>query len=113
MPTEIRTAPHLLAIDPGLRADRANLGWALFQKSKLVETSVVRSVKELPWCGITWSVIIEAPRWYPREHRIDTNDLLDLSCLVGEIKGRLEAQNADVQLTWPRKIGRASCRERV
>jgi hypothetical protein len=93
---------HLFAVDPGLRKDRPNLGWALFQKKKLVQASVEKSVRELPWMGITCSAIIEAPRWYPREHRIDTNDLLDLSVLVGEIKGRFESFNALVELVYPR-----------
>lgn len=91
---------RLLAIDSGSRADRPNMGWALFVDAKLLEAGLVGSGKRLP--NVNAKVIIEAPRWYPREYKIDTNDLLDLSILVGEIKGMYEERGCLVLLVWPR-----------
>lgn len=91
----------LTAIDPGSRADRPNMGWALFLKSRLLAAGIVRSKEELPQDSVK-IIVIEAPRWYPREYKIDTNDLLDLSILVGKIQGMYEERGQTVQLVWPR-----------
>ena len=90
----------LLAIDPGFRRDRPNLGWALFIEGGLWSAASIKSKGELP--NVNSLIIIEAPRWYPREHRADTNDLLDLSVFVGQIKGMYEERGRAVQLVWPR-----------
>jgi hypothetical protein len=101
---------ELLTIDPGQRKGRANLGWALFANDRLVEADVESSSENAmpPGCYPFSTeqnprfAIIEAPRWYPREHRIDTNDLLDLSVLVGELKRHFAERGANVELVYPR-----------
>jgi hypothetical protein len=102
---------ELLSIDPGHRKGRANLGWALFANyDRLVDAGVESSPESMmpvgPYpfrVGSSGRVaIIETPRWYPQEHKIDTNDLLDLSVLVGELKRHFLEREAHVHLVYPR-----------
>lgn len=101
---------ELLAIDPGQRKSRANLGWALFSNDRLADATVEWSSEDLMVPGYypfhaentPRIAVIEAPRWYPREHRVDTNDLLDLSVLVGELKRHFAEREANVELVYPR-----------
>jgi hypothetical protein len=99
----------LLALDPGFRKKRRNLGCALFEAEELSFAGVVGEIHHVPWIGYAPQhlrsrsrAVIEMPRWYPREHEIDINDILDLACLVGRLQGRLEEKGVDVELVYPR-----------
>jgi hypothetical protein len=99
----------LLALDPGFRKKQRNLGCALFEAEELSFADVVGEIHHVPWIGYAPQhlrsrsrAVIEMPRWYPREHEIDVNDLLDLACLVGRLQGRLEEKGVDVELVYPR-----------
>lgn len=87
---------HVLAFDPGRIT-----GWARFKSRKLSEAGF-ESFEKLctafpPLTGE--SVIIEMPRWYPHERRIDVNDLLDLCRMVGRIEQRYWGE---AQTVYPR-----------
>jgi hypothetical protein len=88
---------NLLAIDPGRQA-----GWALFKSRKLAGAGVWQSNIVPKGKGLLDLVVVEAPRWYPREHRIDVNDLLDLSIAVGKIEGMMEERGVPVEIVYPR-----------
>lgn len=83
---------YLVAIDPGKRT-----GWAMFRDSRLTCCGYVlpdgskhysrcEQLNKIPGAE---TVLIEQPRWYPHERKIDVNDLLDLAVLVGEIKANM------------------------
>lgn len=88
--------PNLVAIDPGKRT-----GWALFRHERLKVCGYVKVI-ELDKIPSAPQVLIEQPRWYPHERKIDLNDLLDLSVLVGEIKENHCRRYAKVKLVFPR-----------
>lgn len=94
---------NLIAIDPG-----KTTGWAAFLDGKLYAARATEKAElfKLPSSGWSWPskshpVIIEMPRWYPHDQK-DTNDLLDLSVLVGEYKRFYESQGCTVELVFPR-----------
>ena len=104
---------HMIDIDPGKKT-----GWAVFEGRTLSSAGVSKSEDlfrptrrdargepcgELPepLFPAETLVLIEMPRWYPRDHK-DVNDLLDLAVQVGEIKRFYESQRCTVKLVWPR-----------
>lgn len=87
---------NLLAIDPG-----KNTGWARFEKGSLFSAGKGDPRKEVVSHTLDL-VLIEVPRWYPRERGIDTNDLLDLSLLAGRYAGHYEMDLVPIELVYPR-----------
>lgn len=81
---------NLLAFDPG-----KTTGWALYIAGKLALAGTVHPYERGGlWAALDYVetnsadlVVIEQPRWYPREREVDYNDVLDLAVLVGELKG--------------------------
>lgn len=102
---------NLLAIDPG-----KNTGWARFGNSKLFAAGKGDPRKEAVASTLDL-VLIEVPRWYPRERGVDTNDLLDLSVLAGRYAGHYETDLVPVELVYPRSwkgtVPWQICNERV
>lgn len=92
---------RLLSIDPGKRC----LGWALWGSS-LEACGIVRTkvddlglgaqelVGRLPTGAEL--VVVELPRIYPYERRINVNDLIDLAAVAGAC-----AAVGPVQFVWP------------
>lgn len=97
---------NLISIDPG-----NNTGWAVFAGSVLVfagvekKSDLFRATSPTIPGGIILAqetlVLVEIPRWYPHDQK-DTNDLLDLCVLVGEVKRFYESQSCKVELVFPR-----------
>lgn len=92
---EDRAAEALLAFDPGNRT-----GWARFVGQKLVAAGLLKAGRiELGW---PQKVVVEVPRWYPKEHEIDVNDLLDLGLKAGVLSGFYEQRGVEVESVFPR-----------
>jgi hypothetical protein len=89
---------NILSFDPGTTKGSA---WARFVDSKLCEVGIRREGELYPSPRVTQIVLIELPRWYPREHKIDVNDLLDLAVVVGEIRNQY-LYCLEVELVFPR-----------
>ena len=97
---------NLISIDPG-----NNTGWAVFADRVLTlagvdkKASLFRPVTPRIPGGVVLafetSVLVEIPRWYPHD-QVDTNDLIDLAVLVGEVKRFYESQSCKVELVFPR-----------
>jgi len=90
----------VLAFDPG-----KTTGWArFFSTGKLRDAGAIgfqllrEKMAMEGYFGSLEVAVIEVPRWYPREHKIDVNDLIDLAVMVGEIRAHFE----DVELVFPR-----------
>lgn len=96
MRAEDRAAEALLTFDPGNRT-----GWAKFVGQELVEAGLLKAGRiELGW---PQRVVIEVPRWYPREHKIDVNDLLDLGMKAGSLRGFYAQRfGVEAEYVWPR-----------
>lgn len=86
----------LLSFDPGTQ----KIGWASFENGRLLLAD--KSDRNVEWmAGAPDLVLVEMPRWYPHERRIDVNDLLDLSVVVGEIREHFR-RLCKVEFVWPR-----------
>lgn len=91
----------LISIDPGKHTGFADfLGPKLRTAGVLNEKDLFSQLPMTPY-PFTTLVLIEHPRWYPRDQK-DVNDLLDLAVLVGEIKRYYEMSSCKVELVWPR-----------
>jgi len=92
---EDRAAEALLAFDPGNRT-----GWAKFVGQELHSAGLLKAGR--PELGLPQRVVIEVPRWYPHEHKVDVNDLLDLGQKAGWLKGFYEDLGAETEYVYPR-----------
>lgn len=91
---------NLIAVDPGRVT-----GVASFRGGELREAGTEKKAtifdKDWGYSLPHVRVLVENPRWYPRDHT-DVNDLLDLAVFVGELKRAYEGVGCDVELVWPR-----------
>lgn len=91
------TIQTMLSIDPG-----KNQGWGYFEGDLLLDAGK-GEIPEL-FDRIVKQVVIEAPRWYPKEREVDVNDLLDLSIKVGDLQGHYRSLDVveNIELVYPR-----------
>lgn len=104
---------NLITIDPGKVT-----GWAMFVDGELLRCGAGKKAEIfsppfwerpnplLPKKVVVsaldqFQVVIEVPRWYPHD-QVDTNDLIDLAVLVGEIKSFYERRHCRTELVFPR-----------
>lgn len=90
---------YLLSVDPG-----KTTGMAVFKDKDLCDAyyGMPEDMLNEAGSGAMDLAVIEMPRWYPHEHKIDVNDLLDLSVTVGRFQETLRSQGAKVELVFPR-----------
>lgn len=98
---------RILAIDPASGHAKARMGVAMFEAGVLYYAMAgdPHKIIEHPPPNVGNApdlVIIENPRWYPREKKIDVNDLLDLAEMVGRLHQHYLQRLCKVELVWPR-----------
>jgi hypothetical protein len=93
---------NVLAIDPGKAMAHAvfvNDVLAIAGHGMLSQAEV-RETVGLDYSGTT--VVIETPRWYGANNRVDVNDLLGLAEHVGELRSFYAGMGLHVEQIWPR-----------
>lgn len=91
---EDREQKALLTFDPGRRT-----GWSKFVGQRLVAAGLLKAGR--PELGMPQQVVIELPRWYPHERKVDVQDLIELGVKVGWLKGFYRSLGVEAELVLP------------
>jgi hypothetical protein len=112
----------ILAIDPGTRC----VGWALWDDSGLVRCGLVRSkAKELGQRAVELAAqvpraplaVVEKPRIYPYNKKLQPNDLIDLAFVAGACATAAASATTALPVEWkgqtPKEISHRRTVERL